>query len=242
MGYKTLYEAIPFLKEIDKKRQEQFKEYFKTAPLWLMESFQIVEMDKGVIFIHENAPVENVYFIGKGVIEAIDYRFQRVTYEFMRFDNVYAMGGMEYIMDLDTYSTTLRTVTKCTAVKISRANFEKWMKSDIHALKLEAKNVGRYLLEEARRGRAFLFLHGSDRLSMFLIELYERYARNGILHVKGGRQRLSNATGLCVKTINRSVKKLQEEGLITKEGTQIYVDKAQYLNLKKAIASVAEPE
>ena len=35
MGYKTLYDALPFLKDIDKKRQEQFKEYFKTAPLWV---------------------------------------------------------------------------------------------------------------------------------------------------------------------------------------------------------------
>lgn len=33
MGYKTLYDALPFLKDIDKKRQEQFKEYFRTAPL-----------------------------------------------------------------------------------------------------------------------------------------------------------------------------------------------------------------
>lgn len=100
MGYKTLYDALPFLKDIDKKRQEQFKEYFKTAPLWVMDSFHIEEMDKGVIFVRENAPVENIYFIGKGIIEAIDYRVYGVAYEFMRFNNVYAMGGMEYIMDM----------------------------------------------------------------------------------------------------------------------------------------------
>ena len=125
MGYKTLYDALPFLKDIDKKRQEQFKEYFRTAPLWVMDSFHIEEMDKGVIFVRENAPVENIYFIGKGIIEAIDYRVHGVAYEFMRFDNVYAMGGMEYIMDMKTYRTTLRTVTRCTVVKMSRANFEK---------------------------------------------------------------------------------------------------------------------
>ena len=75
MGYKTLYEALPFLKDVDKDRQEQFKEYFKGAPLWLLDSFQIEEMDKNVIFVRENAPVDNIYFIGKGTIEAIDYRF-----------------------------------------------------------------------------------------------------------------------------------------------------------------------
>ena len=51
MGYKTLYEALPFLKDIDKKRQEQFKEYFKEHPCGLLDSFHIEEMDKDVIFV-----------------------------------------------------------------------------------------------------------------------------------------------------------------------------------------------
>ena len=242
MGYKTLYEALPFLKDVDKDRQEQFKEYFKGAPLWLLDSFQIEEMDKNVIFVRENAPVDNIYFIGKGTIEAIDYRFCGITYEFMRFDKVYAMGGMEFIMDLDTYRTTLRTVTKCTVVKIPRAIFERWMSSDIHALKQEAKRVGEYLLEDGRKGRALLFLQGSDRLAMLLTERYERYARNGVLRVRGGRQSLANGTGLGLKTINRAVKKFSEEGMLTKEGNQILIDYEQYLALKKIVAAVMETE
>lgn len=242
MGYKTLYDALPFLKDIDKKRQEQFKEYFRTAPLWVMDSFHIEEMDKGVIFVRENAPVENIYFIGKGIIEAIDYRVHGVEYEFMRFDNVYAMGGMEYIMDMKTYRTTLRTVTRCTVVKMSRANFEKWMSADIHALKQEAKQVANYLLEEERKGRTLLFLQGADRLSMLLVERFERYAKNGLLQVRGGQQGLSNSTGLCLKTINRSVKKLSEQGLITKEGNKILVDQSQYERLKEIISKIVTLE
>lgn len=240
MGYKTLHEALPFLKDIDKDRRTQFEEYFRSAPLWLIESFHIEEMDKNVIFVRENEPVENIYFIGRGIIEAIDYRFYGITYEFMRFDKVYAMGGMEYIMDLDTYSTTLRTVTKCTVVRLSRANFEKWLRTDIRALKQEAKMVGEYLLQDGRKGRALLFLQGADRLAMLFVERYERYSRNAILHVKGTRQDLSNATGLCVKTINRSVKRFTEEGLITREGNQILINKNQYEALKKIIANVME--
>lgn len=242
MEYSSLYEALPFLKDVGRERQEQFEEYFKAAPSWLMESFQIEEMDKNVVFVRENEPVDTIYFIGKGIIEAIDYRFYGITYEFMRFDKLYAMGGMEFIMDLDRYRTTLRTVTKCTVVKIRRAIFEKWMRTDIRALKHEAKLVGEYLLEEGRKGRALLFLQGSDRLAMLFVERYERYARNGVLEVKGGRQDLSNATGLCVKTINRSVKKFADNGWVTKDGNKILIDRNQYEELKKIIASVMDPE
>lgn len=242
MAYKTLYEALPFLKDIDKKRREEFTEYFKTAPLWVLESFQIEEMDKGVIFVRENAPADNIYFIGKGVIEAVDYRVHGVAYEFMRFDSVYAMGGMEYIMDMDSYRTTLRTVTKCTVVKMSRANFEKWMSADIHALKLEAKKVTNYLLEEGRKGRTLLFLQGANRLSMLLVERFEHYARNGVLQIKGGQQGLANSTGLCLKTINRAVKKLSDSGLLTKEGNKIFVNQEQYEKLKEKISQIVSLE
>ena len=154
VGYKTLYEALPFLNSISKERREQFIDYFESAPLWVLDSFQIVQLEKGEIFVKEKEPANMIYFIGQGIIEAIDYRFYGVTYEFMRFDKVYAMGGMEFIMDMSTYSTTLRAVTKCTAVKMSRADFERWMRADGCALKKEAKLVGQYLLEEGRKGRA----------------------------------------------------------------------------------------
>ena len=39
MKYKLLYEALPFLKSIDRERKEQFEEYFRSAPMWLMEAF-----------------------------------------------------------------------------------------------------------------------------------------------------------------------------------------------------------
>lgn len=236
MAYKTLYDALPFLKDIDKKRRDEFTEYFRTAPLWVLESFHIEELDKNVVFVSENAPADNIYFIGKGIIEAVDYRVHGIAYEFMRFDRVYAMGGMEYLLDMDTYCTTLRTVTKCTLVRMSRANFEKWMSSDIHALKTESGKVAQYLLEQSRKGRAMLFLQGTDRLAMLLVERFAKYARNDVLQVKGGQQGLSNSTGLCLKTINRSIKKMAAEGLVTKEGNKIFVDRQQYEKLQEIIS------
>lgn len=46
MKHNYLYDALPFMEDVEKERQEQFKEYFKSAPLWLMENFQIEELKK----------------------------------------------------------------------------------------------------------------------------------------------------------------------------------------------------
>lgn len=236
MEHKSLYAALPFLKDINIKRQEQFIEYFKSAPVWILDTFQIEELKKKEVFIREGEPANTIFFIGKGLIEATDYRIYGTPYNYMQFDNVYAFGGMEFLMDLDVYMTTLRTITNCTIVKLPRKKFEEWMYSDIQALKHEAKLVGEYLLTEGRNNRLFLFMQGSDRLALLFVERYKRYNKNGILYVKGNRQNLADETGLCIKSISRGVKKFMEDGLISKDGNQIIINQEQYEGLKKIVS------
>ncbi len=236
MKHKPLYDALPFLNNADREKQEQFQEYFKSAPLWLLDALQIDELKKGEVFAREGEPADTIFFIGRGIIEAIDYRVYGTPYDYMQFDNLYAFGGMEFILDSDSYKTTLRTITECTVVKLSRSKFEKWMYSDIRAMKYAAKLIGEYLLRESRNSRIFLFLQGSDRLAMLFVDRFERYGRNGTLYLKGSRQNLADETGLCVKSISRGVKKFLEEGLITKEGNKIVISRDQYVRLKKIVS------
>lgn len=233
---KYLYDALPFLRDIERDRQKQFETYFRSAPLWLMDTFQVEKLDKGVVFVREGDPADTIFFIGRGIIEATDYRVYGVPYDYMRFDKVHAFGGMEFIMDLDTYRTTLRTVTDCVIVKLPRSKFEEWMYSDLQALKYEAKLVGEYLVKEARQSRIFLFLEGADRLALLLVSRFEQYSRDGRLLVRENRQSLASETGLCVKSINRAVKKFSDEGLITREGSRILLDRRQYEGLRALVS------
>lgn len=236
MEHKSLYGALPFLKDVSIKRQEQFIKYFKSAPLWILDTFQIDELKKDEVFIREGEPANAIFFIGRGLIEATDYRVYGTPYNYMQFDDVYAFGGMEFLMDLNVYMTTLRTITNCTVVKLPRKKFEEWMYSDIQALKHEAKLVGEYLLTEGRNNRLFLFMQGSDRLALLFVERYKRYSKNGLLHVKGNRQNLADETGLCIKSISRGIKKFMEDGLISKDGNQIIINQEQYEGLKKIVS------
>ena len=239
-GY--LEHAVPFLKKMEEERRQQIVRYFKTAPIWLLESFKVEVMEEGTVFVREGEPVDTIFFVLDGTIKATDYRILGITFDFVRFDKIYAMGGMEIILDLPVYRTTLQTVTKCHVLKIPKAKYEKWIKSDMEALKHEAKMIAEYLLEQGRTSRAFLFLQGSDRLAMLFVQRYESYSQNGILDMNGDRQSLSDATGLCVKTINRSIKKFAESGNITKKGRQIIIDREQYIRLKSIVGAVIEPD
>ena len=71
-GY--LHQVLPFLKDLKAERRKLIEDYFNSAPVWLMDSFQIIKMDKNVTFIRENTPVVMVYIIGEGTIRAVDFR------------------------------------------------------------------------------------------------------------------------------------------------------------------------
>ena len=229
---------LPFLANIERERKIEFERYFRTAPLWIADFFSVEVLPKKTVFIRENAPVDTVYFIAAGIIKATEYRVHDISYDYMFFNKVYAFGGMEIVMNLKEYRTTLQTVTECTVLKIPASAFREWLDSDIDALKHEAQLIGQYLLEEARCSRALLFLQGSNRVAFLLVHRYRNYAKNGILRLRGNRQELSDFTGLCVKTINRSIKKFRESGLITMDGRYLLINHEQYVNLEKIVSEI----
>lgn len=83
-----------------------------------------------------------------------------------------------------------------------------------------------------------LFLQGADRVAFLLMKRYRKYAHNGVLKMKGDRQELSDFTGLCVKTISRSIKKFKESGMISTQGSYILINKEQYSRMEEMISDI----
>lgn len=229
---------LPFLKYTTPERKEQFLDYFKNCPSWLIEVMKVEKIKKNTIFAREGDNVETVCLVLAGTVKATDYRVHGIHYDYMFFTKVYAYGSMEIIMDLEKYLTTLQAVSDCTLLRIPRGDYERWIKSDIKAIYNEAKLISEYLLEQNQNTRAFLFLQGKDRLAYLLMKRYEKYAEKGIFCMRGDRQELADSTGMCLKTISRSIKKLSEEGFITKEDKYIVVNSEQYAQMKELIAKI----
>lgn len=235
-----LYKAVPILGQLDKKKQKEIEAYFADAPRWLIDSFRVIKIEKNFTFIRENEPVTSIYIVIKGIVRAADYRVYGIVYDFMRVESLEAMGGMELVLDLPVYRATIQTVTSCIVIKIPKEAYERWLNTDIKALKREAKTVGRYLMETDRKSRSYLFLQGSDRLALYLLDLYKKYAQEDIFVVSRTRQELSEMTGLCVRTVNRAIKKFYENGWITKQGNKFSINKKQYEQMNEVISALIE--
>ena len=222
------------------KEKEYLEQYLANAPTWLLDSFQVVNMKKGHVFIKENTEVDTIYILVEGIVKAIDYRIFGIAYDYMRFYPVKVFGSMEILLDFEKYRTTLITVTPCKILVIPRGKFEEWMRKDINTLLLETKTLGTYLLEQARKERVFLFVQGFDRVILLFMQFYEQLAENKKCVLKLTRQDIADCTGLSIKTINRSVKTMKEEGYIEREGNTIIISEKQYFMMRAYISPIVE--
>ena len=147
-----------------------------------------------------------------------------------------AFGSMEILLGQKLYKTTLITVTPCVLLVTAKSNFERWLKQDMKAYMLESNTMVSYLLEQGRRERIFLFMQGTDRVMYLFMQLFEESPLEDSKKVfRITRQEMSDYTGLCVKTINRAVIKLEEEGYIEKKGMKFVISVEQYQRMREYI-------
>ncbi len=225
-------------KEIPKEKMEYIDKLFQDAPLWLIDCITIQKLGENEVFVRENTPVDKVFIMIDGNVTAVDHRIFGIEYDYVRFKPVSTFGSMEILLDIDTYKTTLKTTSECTFLVLKKNKFKEWIEKDINALLMETKGMGLNLLEQGRRERAFLFLGGMDRLMMVLTKNYEYLEVNGKCVLSMTRQELSDCSGLSIKTINRAVKKLEDEEYISRNGNKIVIDSMQYENMREYINGI----
>ena len=139
---------------------------------------------------------------------------------------------MEFLLREETYRTTLITVTKCRFLKLSREQFAKWVSNDINAMKMFTEAMTRYLLDQCRKERLYLFLQGEDRVLLFLNDFYEKNHFENEVIINMSRNDLARGTALSVRTVNRTVKELIKEGVLIKKGQKLILTSDKYKEIK----------
>ena len=234
MNYQKFSEEIErILSQIPQDEARKFRTYFESAPGDVVSMLSLEKRYADRYLVEENEPVERVYILLDGQVKAVDFRVKGSAYENARFDGVSFLGSMECLFGEERYLTNLITVTPCTLVSLPRNVFESWIMSDLQALRREAQNMRQQLLEHSRQSRLLLLLNGMERLIYLLVAKCRSRgeAREFVLSVN--RQELAEQCGSSVKTVNRSMKRLEDGGFLTREGHKVKVTQRQFAAMQE---------
>lgn len=232
-----------FMKVIHKLSNDKFEylsSLFKNCPDYVIHSMRYVKMSKGQIIIQEGDPCDAVYVIISGRANGIDFQSLGNTYIFREYLSTEVIGDFELFGDIKKYRTTIRSATVCEVIKISSAAYLTWMQQDIGALFMRTRNLMNMLTNEVSEGRKYLFLNCRERLALYLVETYEKKAKNSYLKIGKKQSELADRIGFNIRTLQRNMQSLEKEEMIATESGKIAISQAQYMKLKEYIKKYLE--
>lgn len=222
MTLSQLEQRVPRLLEYTKNMPEDIRGRctVRTHPAGSIIHQKNMELDYfGIVALGENRVVNefengNVYMIESN--QAIDF-----------------IGEVTILAGMERTSVTIEAVTENVVAYISRRDAQRWLSEDMNILGLAARHTAFKLYRSSYNNGAKLFYPPAYILLDYLVRYGRQQGIDGpapppLVCINRTRQMLQEEIGVNVKTLNRTVKQLKEEGFFTLYKGKITFNKRQF--------------
>lgn len=198
----------------------------------------LVKKHSGDMLIKSGERCEAVYFLLKGTAKIYKELPDGILYEIASVRAPCLMGETEAITDEEFSRGTVCTESdNAQLIYMPKEVFLHWLHSSNKALFSITRLIIYKNFSQQNKDRAMLFSHGYQRLAYRLLSYYEDMGGRGKVFLNIPRERLSEDTGLNIRSISRALNRLEEQGLITRQGRLIVVDGEQADKMKLSVYS-----
>ena len=215
----------------------ELEEYTRYMPEELWQRCSIRVYPPGTIIHQKDYKLEYFGLIAKGEHRVINEFQNGNVYMIEKNEPIDFVGEVTILAGMEKTSVTIETLTETTVAFFSRKDFEDWISKDIHFLRLVAHKVAYKLYRSSYNRGARLFYPPHFILLDYILKAaaaMDIEKKHEIILPKT-RQALYEECGITVKTINRTVKKLKDEGLISLRKGKISMTSEQYRKAQKVI-------
>ena len=218
------------------KKQEYMNVLFKNCTEEVKYYMSIVEVDADQTFIKAGEECRYIYIVLSGKVTGVEWPMNERSYFFKDFGPGDFFGEIECFAGMPKYRISILSSTQCRLLAIPSVYYMEWMHMDVDALYMRTQENMKRLVTQTAEARKYLFMDGKDRLMVHLVRKYEqKQPLPDILELKQTRTRISEEVGISMKTLNRSIKKLEDMQLIQLNKGKIVITKEQYLQMKADI-------
>lgn len=215
-------------------------DFFRDCPDNLMESAYMIRVEAGKNIMKAQDPCDKVYILLEGCAQGVDEQTVDRIFPFFEFRPPEIIGDFEIFAEIDHYRASIYAVEACRLLVIGRKQYLAWMEKDVHALFIRTKILMKQMAEQSHQNRRYYFLQGIDRLILYLVGSYEKIPDRTGCRIRKTRNEISSELGCSLKTLNRSIRKLHDDGMIQLISGKIHVTPEQYEKLRASIAEKKE--
>lgn len=207
----------------------ELKELIEGMPPDIQARISMKKISSGVRLIHKDEALDSVYIFYSGKMVVINEFENGHVFRFSEVRSLSIIGEVEFLANEEWAACTVEAITECAFLRLSRNDFEKWFYHDPHLSHFLARSIAKKLYPTSYRNGETVFYPGIYQIGMFLVRAYQ----NGHAAINESRQEIAEKAGISIRTVNRSIKSLKEQGLILVEKGMIHVSPSQFEALKK---------
>lgn len=215
----------------------KLKDYLKNMPKELKNKFVVKIHPPGTIIHDQNTELNVFGIVASGEHRVINLFDNGNIFMIEKNEPIDFIGEVTILAGMPKTSVTIETITESIIMYIPRKDFEEWIKKDIHFLTLVSQKVALKLYRSSSNRGAKLFYPPHFLLLDYLLQFAqkEKIQKDQTIIIKKTREELYEEIGVSVKTINRTIPKLKEDGVISIVKGKISISYEQYKLAKKMI-------
>ena len=188
----------------------------------------------GESIVRKGEEARHVYLITRGTIRVSNEFASGQRFTFGTLDVPDLIGDLEVLAGQELYSASTEVSTQCEVIAMRSETFLQWMRIDNDFALAVAQLLAAKMYPTSNEAGRVKFLPSLNRLQTYLLKrLGDIDTDLFILHTS--RQQIADDIGTSVKTVNRGVVKLKDEGLITLLHGKITMNKAQQVAMKNSV-------
>ena len=211
-------------------RNKDAKKFIEKIPSNIKLKCKIRIIEKGKIVVLKGNDIENIYVSCQGKMQVRNEFENGFVYSFASINPIAYIGVMEIMANKQNYSSTLQTSTECIILEIPKWDFIEWITSD-QELTLEVLHfVSKSMYEQSLKTGEGLAYPAICILITYLMNVFENEDKD-IAILEKTREEIGSILGFSIRTINRNLKILKEENLISVNRKSISITREQFNRL-----------
>ncbi|MGL6106213.1 Crp/Fnr family transcriptional regulator [Romboutsia sp.] len=228
MKNNTLYNLIE-IKEV--------QGFVNKIPDSIKNKCKLLKFEKSKIITLKGNTIKNIYISLQGKMQVKNEFENGFIYNFAEVESISYIGAMEIMANENKYSSTLQTTTECLMIEIKVNDFINWINND-QCLTLEVlKFVSMSMHKQSLNKGEVLAYPAIYSLITYLINVYKS-EKSETIYLQKSREEIGSTLGFSVRTINRNLKLLKEEKLISVNRKVISISKEQFNKLSYKLNSI----
>ncbi len=196
----------------------------------------IKRLGPGGIVVKKKDSSKYVYLLVEGELKVVNESENGNIFAYDSILPLSFVGELEVFADEVEYAVTIESIAECTLIQISVNDFIRWLEHDPALLMLVAKGLAKKMYPTSSEVVNIMFQPSINKVEYYIAKYCNDKIKNAdLVKLEKKRQQMADEIGSSIKSVNRSIKKLKEEGLVTIKKGKIYVNRSQHEGLLEAV-------